>query len=70
MEVNNLNEEIAEIKWVVADLEEVFRRHSIPFTQENVDVFLNSRGCRTLHERSVEEGWEILHYIASDVFNK
>ncbi len=55
------------ISWHVDDLEEVFQKNGIPFTEENVQKFLDSRGPRTLVDRSIEEGWTILGDIVSDM---
>lgn len=55
------------ISWQVDDLEEVFQKNGIPFNEENVQKFLESRGPRTLVDRSIEEGWIILGDIVSDM---
>lgn len=50
----------ATIRWSLEDLEEVFKKQSIPWTEENRQIFLQGRGGRTLEEQSVSTGWEIL----------
>lgn len=56
----DLNEEIANIKWVAEDIEVLFKEKGIPFTQENYKILLDNGLKKTLHERSIELGWEIL----------
>jgi len=48
------------IRWHYDDLEMVFSKYGIPWTEENIQKFMDNRGPRTLEERSVEEGWTIL----------
>lgn len=51
------------IRWHRDDLEEVFKDHGIPYTDENIDAFINTRAPRTLEERSTEDGWGTLNYL-------
>lgn len=55
------------IKWGVDDLESTFSAAGVPFTQENVDIFLKSNASRVLVDRSIEEGWMILETIVDNL---
>lgn len=61
----DLDQEITNIVWVAEDIKVLFEQNDIPFTEENYKIFLNNRAAKTLHERSIEEGWEILDTILS-----
>ncbi|PEN08611.1 hypothetical protein [Bacillus pseudomycoides] len=58
------------IKWHVEDLKNCFKLRGIPATEENIAIFLNSRAPKTLDERSIEEGYEILDALISDLSNE
>lgn len=51
------------IHWHEDDLETIFTNNSIEPTRENLDTFINSRSPRSLEDRSVEEGWEVLEML-------
>lgn len=61
-----MSEPICKITWLVEDLEKVFNDHNIPFNEENIANFLNSRAMRTLEEQSVACGWDVLSDLACD----
>ena len=50
----------AVVQWSHDDLEHVFSKHDIPWTEANIQKFLGSRAPRSLVESSIEAGWEIL----------
>ncbi|PFZ93714.1 hypothetical protein COL70_08845 [Bacillus pseudomycoides] len=58
------------IKWHVEDLKNCFKLRGIPATEENIAIFLNSRAPKTLDERSIEKGYEILDALISDLSNE
>lgn len=59
------------IRWQKDDLIEVFENNNIPFTEENYQRFLDSRGPKKLEEESTTQGHEILDVILSNIeFNK
>jgi len=60
------NETICKIEWKVADLLDMMAHLNIPLTDENIEHILDHRFERTLQERSIEEGWEIIGYIVDD----
>lgn len=63
-----LGENICTIRWNIEDLVIAMAEAGIEPTDENIDKVLAHRFERTLHERSVEEGWEIIDVIISNVF--
>ena len=56
----DLDEVICSIVWCVEDLLVAMHRSGIEVTDENVDRVLDGRFERTLRERSIEEGWEVI----------
>lgn len=54
------NKVIATIFWTVDDLKYAFKMRGIKCSAKNIETFLSGRDCKTLEERSVEEGWTIL----------
>lgn len=55
------------IRWSKDDLMDVFSKYKIPNTEENINIFLNSTSPRTLKDRTIEEGWEIIEILVSDM---
>ncbi|RDY83161.1 MULTISPECIES: hypothetical protein [Bacillus amyloliquefaciens group] len=51
------------ITWSKEDIFEVFKKKGIPMTQENFLKLKELRGDNTLLERSIDDGWEMLHII-------
>lgn len=68
LERHSEDDQIALIRWCVADLIQVLEDKGIPVTDDTIDMFLNSRGTKTLEERSIEEGWQILSDVV-DIVN-
>ncbi|MED1107739.1 hypothetical protein [Bacillus paramycoides] len=58
------------IRWHVEDLKNCFKKRGIPATEENIAIFLNSRAPKTLAERSIEEGYEIMDVLIFDLSNE
>lgn len=54
------NETIAEIRWMEEDLRHWLRDNDWPVTEENMDAMRDMISGRTLQDRSIEEGWEII----------
>jgi hypothetical protein len=67
---DDLSDEIAIIRWDKDDLLEVFSNNKIPLTDDNINKFMNTRSPRTLEERSIEEGWEILDILVTDMMEE
>lgn len=57
----------AVIQWITEDIKQVLVNNGIPATQENINVFLKSRGARTLEEVSIEYGWDILNNLVCNM---
>jgi effector-binding domain-containing protein len=55
---------LCKIVWSEEDLKDVFKNYSIEYTEENIKIF-KDRYARSLHERSIEAGWEILDTLVS-----
>lgn len=64
---NSHEEPFAIIRWCKEDLTDVFKNNGIPHTEDNINIFVNSKSPRSLEERSVEEGWETLEILVSDM---
>lgn len=62
----NQTDEIAVIKWVVADLASALEEQGIPATDENIQRVLDNRAAKTLAERSTDDGWNILHTVIAN----
>lgn len=60
------DDELATIKWFVADLESILEEKGIPVTDENIQRVLDNRCKKTMEGRSIEEGWEILNVIVDN----
>jgi hypothetical protein len=60
------NETICKIEWKIADLLDMMAHHGVELTDENIERILGNRFERTLKERSIEEGWEIIDVIVDD----
>ena len=54
---------IASITWTIEDLEEFLKSKGYESTDENIETLLDNRLTKTLEERSIEEGWEIIDTI-------
>ncbi len=54
---------IASITWTIEDLEEFLKSKGYETTDENIETLLDNRLTKTLEERSIEEGWEIIDTI-------
>lgn len=57
---HDLDEEIAVIKWCIADLLDMMAYEGMELTDDNIDRILSNRFRKTLEERSTEEGWDII----------
>lgn len=65
---------ISEIKWCIDDLEGMMKDAGLEPSKENVRKVLGFvgddgfKGCggTLLADRSIEEGWEIMHFIYDD----
>lgn len=54
---------IATITWTIEDIEQFLEEKGYEVSSENIDIMLNNRLTKTLEERSIEEGWEIIDTI-------
>ena len=54
------NEVICTVQWCIQDLLDKMASKGIPLTDENVDAILQNRFAKTLQDRSVEEGWDVI----------
>lgn len=54
------NDVIVTIKWTTADIKEALIGRGIEPTHENIQNLLSGRFVKTLEERSIEEGWQII----------
>ena len=54
---------IASITWTREDLEEFLKSKGYGPIDENIKTLLDNRLTKTLEERSIEEGWEIIDTI-------
>ena len=54
---------IASTTWTLEDLEEFLKSKGYETTDENIETLLDNRLTKTLEERSIEEGWEIIDTI-------
>jgi hypothetical protein len=61
----NDSESVAVIRWSIADLKMALEQKNIVPTDANIELVLNNRFTKTLEERSIEEGWEIIDTIIS-----
>ena len=59
------NDVIVTIKWTIKDVEEALVSRGIQPTDENMQRLLSGRFERTLQERSIEEGWQIIDDLIS-----
>lgn len=59
-------EVICTITWLLDDLLDMMAKQGVELTDENIDHILGQRFERTLRERSIEEGWEIIDVLVSD----
>ena len=56
-------DKIDTITWTIEDLEEFLKSKGYESTDENIETLLDNRLTKTLEERSIEEGWEIIDTI-------
>jgi len=63
------NDVFATIRWSDEDLIKAFNDAGFDPTPENIKRFKESRAPRTLEERSIEEGWQILEDLIWNTFN-
>lgn len=59
------DEFFAVIRWAEDDVQEALARRDLPLTQNNIDLVMDQG--TVLEERSIEEGWEMLDVIISDL---
>ena len=60
------NETIAVIRWMEEDLRHWLRDNDWPVTEENMDAMRDMISGRTLQDRSIEEGWEIIDAMVDE----
>ena len=60
---HDMDEEIAVIRWCIADLLDMMAYEGEELTDDNIDRILRNRFRKTLEERSVEEGWDIIRHL-------
>lgn len=60
---HDLDEEIAVIRWCIADLLDMMACEGMELTDDNIDRILRNRFRKTLEDRSTEEGWEIIRNL-------
>lgn len=61
------NEYFSIVRWHKEDVICTFEKEGIPPTEENLNIFLNSRAAKSLSERLVEEGNEILEILVEEM---
>lgn len=61
----NPSETLCTIKWCYQDLMELMASRGIELTDENIDRIEGCRLEKTMQDRSIEEGWQILDDIVS-----
>lgn len=54
---------IATIIWTIEDIEQFLEEKGYEVSSENIDIMLNNRLTKTLEDRSIEEGWNIIDTI-------
>ena len=59
------DEFFAVIRWAEDDVQEALARRDLPLTEKNIELVMDH--STTLEERSIEEGWEMLDVIISDL---
>lgn len=62
----NDGEVIATIRWTIADVVSAMIKNGIEPTDENIKKVLANRFQRTLEERSIEDGWEIIDTLITN----
>src|SRR5690554_1730722 len=58
---------VATIVWSTKDFESAFERYGVPINDENIEALKNSRAGRTLSEVTVEQSWDIIYEIVSNL---
>ena len=54
---------IATITWTIEDIEQYKKKKGYEVSSENIDIMLKNRLTKTLEDRSIEEGWNIIDTI-------
>jgi hypothetical protein len=57
---SNGGEFFAVVRWGEEDIKQALTKDGYKITRANVKRVLDSRTSRTLQERSIEEGWEVM----------
>ena len=61
-------EVLCTVEWTLADLLDAMNLHGIDLTDENIETVLSNRFSRTLQDRSIEEGWQIISDLVAFSF--
>lgn len=60
---NYHDDEVALIRWCEDDLREALENRGFKSSEKNIEILCNNRLERTLEDRSIEAGWDVIDTI-------